>query len=383
MIAENDLVIQGGGILAGLSGQYLSLLIAIQEKPFGTIEELAARANISKPTAAKRLRLLQGEGGTKRYFVVNPLLNYYSLGLESIDVLVETSDLEGTKTIEKLAQAHPYTAYRCRTYGAVNGVFLQFRTPFNSSSMIHDLIQSLKKEGIIERYQFISTDYESPIYTSLRINGWDPDTLSWDFDWERWFKKKVKPQESRKTEEVMGRALKWLTRRDLSIIYELMKGARRKNTQIIEALAKSGVKFTPQTFSRRYRMIREECIEGYRVTFDPSAFDIYSNLIIFGNGGEEYLKILRARLEKSPIPFESTLKTVGSELLWFIRLQPTHMSALLTNLYAQLEDMSVSIADYSHSLIYYIWPETLDEINHRWRTDRKFMVNDVLEAVLE
>lgn len=328
------------------------------------------------------MRLLQGGLDGKRYFVVNPLLDCRNMGLESVDVLLETHNLDGIETLERVAKYHPYTAYRCRCYGAMNGVFMQFRTPMKTSSRIRELVRTLKRKGVVNRYRFLTTANEPTIYTSLRIDGWDPKTLSWNFSWDRWFKKPVGRIRSQERNGPAGGALQWLTRRDLSILYELMKGARRKNIEIIRALAKAGIKFTPQTFSRRFKMLREHCIEGYRVTFDPSAFDIYSNVIIFGRGERDTLHKLRTRLQNRPIPFESTMRVSEDEIFWFLRLQPTHLSPLLASLYSQLNEMSVFLVDYSHSLIYYIWPETLDEDAHKWRTDRRFMIDDVLDAVL-
>ncbi len=69
-----------------LTGDYLSLLIALQENPLGTVDELHMVTGNSKPTVAKRLRELQGhtEIGkrktTQRYFVVKPLMNINKLG---------------------------------------------------------------------------------------------------------------------------------------------------------------------------------------------------------------------------------------------------------------------------------------------------------------
>ncbi len=359
------------------------MLIAIQENPFGTIEELAQRAGISNPTAAKRLRILQGAGGEKSYFKVSPILNYYNMGLEAVDVLLETQGIEEMKTVERVAYHHPYTAYRSRVYGAENGVFLQFRAPHKSSAKIRELIRIFKKENIVKKHTFLKTTDEPTIHTSLRIDGWDPKTLSWDFDWDKWFKISVSPSMPEERTGARGSVLAWLTRKDLSVIQELMKGARRKNINIIRSLAKSGVEFTPQTFSRRYRMIREECIESHRVTFDPDVFDIYSNVIILGKGEETDLLKIRTRLKSSPIPFESTLRTMNSEFFWFLRLQPTHLSPLLARLYSHLSEMSVYIADYTNSKVYYIWPEAFDETTHKWRVDRRFMIEDVIASALE
>ncbi len=369
-------------LVAGLTAQYLSLLIALQERPLATIEELATRIGVSKPTALRRLRLLSGEEGGKRYFTVNPLLNNHNLGLEATDVLLEATGPEATTVLERVARVHPYTAYRCRCYGAFNGVFLQFRVPLGTSSQVRGLVRLLQQAGVVERAQFVVAN-EPTIYTSLKIDGWDPESMRWDFDWANWFQTDVMapPQESPTGDS--GVALEWLTQRDLEILYELMKNARRKNVEIIDALRRRGVDITPTTFSRRLRMLREECIEGYRVAFDPEAFDIYSNIIVVGRGDPDELLDLWSRLQARPIPFESTMRVSGDELFWFVRLQPSHLSPLLSSLYSLLTEMSVFLMDYTHSYIFYIWSQTLDEENHRWRTDREFMVEDVLTQALQ
>lgn len=365
----------------GLTGQYLSLLIAIQEMPFGTLEKLAKKARVSKPTAAKRLRELQGLRGGKSYFSVTPLLNYRSLGLEAVDVLLSTPDLKSMETLENVATNHPYTGYRCRCYGSSNGLFLQFRTPQGTTRLIRELIEHLSDKGLATDAKFLATGNERTIHTSLRIKGWDPNAMTWKFDWDKWFQKVPEPSEGTGgLSSEPGSALRWLTKNDIHVIRELMNGARRKNSDVIKALSKRGVHITPQTFSRRLKTIEDECIEGYRVTFDPVAFDIYSNVIVFGSGNAQHLDALRLKMEQDPIPFESTLRTTGENLFWFIRLQPTHLSPLFTNLFSNLSEMSVCIMDYSHTFIYFLWPDTFNGDIGRWRTDPAFMVDDVLKA---
>jgi DNA-binding MarR family transcriptional regulator len=79
-----------------LTGEYLSLLLAVQGNPFGTVEELAKETGTSRPTVTKRLDALH----KKRIFVVKPLLNNFNLGLEQVDVLLETKDLNGTLMLD-------------------------------------------------------------------------------------------------------------------------------------------------------------------------------------------------------------------------------------------------------------------------------------------
>ena len=358
-----------------MSGRYLSLLLAIRENPFGSVEELAKRTGTSRPTAAKRLDRLH----KKRIFTVKPLLNNFNLGLEQIDVILETEDLKGTYRLEEMARKHPYTSYNVRIFGRRNGVFFQFRTPMGTKPLIQELVNHLKDDGIVKSSEFLPSGEGLRIYTSMQLNGWDPETFTWDFDWNEWFKKDARLLPFTKIEGTPGKALPWLTYNDAHIISELMKGARRKNIEILNELKRKNVTITPQTYSRRYQMIREDCFSGFRVLFDPCVFDIHNSIIILGEGDQNYLQTLCSRLQVYPAPFASSMRVIENNLFWYISLQSSHLSKLLSNLYSKLKQMDLFVMDYGHSHLYYLWPETLDESTHQWRTDREFMIDDVLK----
>ncbi len=367
-----------------MTGQDLMLLMAIQENPFETLDGLAERAGISRPTVAKKLRELQGNSvkpgvQQKRYFIVMPLLDYSNLGLEPVDVLLEAKNLESVIQLEEIARKHPYTAYRGRCFGQINGLLMQFRVPIGKVMLVKELVRELLDQGTISSFKYLPAGNEPGIYTSMKIEGWNQKTFTWEFDWNGWFTKKETVKRSAARDKTPGVALQWLTQRDIRLMEELMRGARRKNSEIINALRLRGETFTAQTFSRRYQRIRDECLIGYRVTFDPSAFDIYSSVLVMGTGDESYLQQLRAKVLKDSIPFESTMNVAGNELFWFIRLQSSHLSILLSNLYSNLDQMAVYVIDYTHSRFYPIWHEALNEKEKRWRNDRQFMLDDVLK----
>ena len=77
---------------------------------------------------------------------------------------------------------------------------------------------------------------------------------------------------------------------------------------MIESIKKKGVEFTPQTFGRRLKMIQNECIMKYRVTYDPAAFDIVTNILLTGKSTKKFLQELYSRMIERPIPFRSTMK---------------------------------------------------------------------------
>lgn len=366
---------------------YLSLLIAIQGNPFGTMEELADAAGISKPTAIKRLRVLQGEEPLddetppKRYFVVKPLLSYHKLGLEEFDVLIEVASLKHAKTVEKVAREHPYTAYRSRCFGSTNGLLVQFRIPRGTRALMEKLLDELREREVIRRYQILTKTDSDVQYTSMSLDGWDDETRSWTFDWEAWHAKEAKTKFKHQEIEPSESLPSWFSQDDLHIIREMMIGSRRMNTDIIESLKERDVDFTPQTFSRHLQVIKDEFIDDFRVTFAEEPFDILNSVLVTGRGRPEYLHHLFVKLEGYPIPFESTFRIAEDSFFWFVRLPQEHISPFLNGLFDRMLEMKVSILDYKHSLLYHIWPETFDEETGSWRSDRSFMVDEILDKV--
>ncbi|NWF96879.1 MAG: winged helix-turn-helix domain-containing protein [Candidatus Thorarchaeota archaeon] len=368
--------------------RYIPLLAALQRNPFDTAEELAEKAGISKPTALRRLRALMGAGDEferrylppgKQYFQVKPILKYHRMGLEEVDMLIEATSAQAMLYLERVAERHPYTAYRSRCFGSTTGLFMQFRVPLGTSDHIQALFERLTDGGHIRSFKALPTSQTRPLYTSMRITGWNASSRSWTFDWESWFRSSTK---KRQTESATtdGTVLKWLTREDVYIISELMRDARRKNTEVIESLKKRGVEITPQTFGRHLQMINNECFDGYRVSFDTALFEALSNILVYGTGDATGLAVLAARTKENPPPFESTLRVSESNLFWFIRLPQGHISPFLNTLYSVLGSMSVCLLDYANSRLYYIYPDAYNDTRGGWIGDRKFMVDDVLSA---
>ncbi|MBN2228343.1 MAG: MarR family transcriptional regulator [Candidatus Thorarchaeota archaeon] len=359
----------------GLTGAYLSLLMAIQENPLSTVSDLVKRVEGSKPTIIKRLTFLR----ENKYFNVKALLNNHNLGFEPIDLLLDTKNLKAVEKLEKVATNHPYTVYRSRCFGSHNGLFLQFRTPIGTRNLIEELVKILRDDGVVTNDLIFSMGDEPTINSSMQLDCWDFKTMSWSFDWVKWFETDYEIIRSQKPKEKLGSALEWLTKNDMYILQQLMIGAKRHNADMIRSIEDLGISITPQTFGRRLKTLDEQCVEKYRVSFNPRAFDIITNIVIRGEGKRKYLRKLYSRMNKDPIPFESSFRVSDTELYWFVRMPPSHLSSLLTNLHSNLENMSVSIIDYSQSFLYSIWPETLDEDNHTWRQDRAFMIDQALK----
>lgn len=361
--------------MSSLNGAHLSLLMAIQEDPLATVTELVDRVEGSKPTVIKRLSFLRQH----KYFNVKALLDFHNMGFRAIDVFVDASNLNYVERLEQIATNHPYTSYRSRCFGAHNGLFLQFNVPIDSGPLIEELLRILKDDAVIRDYKILSVGDEPTITSAMKLKSWNQDSMSWKFDWEKWFEADFDVVKPEKPKSAPSKVLNWITKNDLHILRQIMYSAKRSNTEIIREIKKSKVSFTPQTFGRRLRLVNEECVSHYRVSFDPMAFDILSNILVTGKGKKKYLRDMFSKMSNAPIPFSSIMRVSDSDLFWFVRMPSTHLSSLLSNLHHNLEDMAVTIIDYPNSFRYTLWPEILDEANKVWKQDREFMIDQALK----
>lgn len=362
----------------------MKVLIALQENPLGTYEHLSKRTGYAKSVVYEIVQNLSSgldrvNFTRKPYFHVVADLNLWNLGLEIVDVLVSADSEKKTQFVEQLCYEHPYTSYRARCFGDTNGLLIQFRMPMGYSDQIESLFQIIQDKGLIDHFSVLPFIKSQSIYSNPNVDHWVPSTYSWAFNWAQWFS--IEPEIPRPIlpTNKSGNAKKWLKKSDVAIIRELICNARRKNIDIMESLQKNDFKFTPQTFSRRLKRIKEQCIRGYRVFLDPYIFDLYSTVFVWGHGNKEDLEILKARMTISPIPFETIFKISNNQLFWYLVLPPTHLSELLFHLRPILTNMCFSYIDFTRSRTYRLWPPTFDNQQSEWRIARAFLIDNVLE----
>ncbi len=364
----------------------MKVLIALQENPLGTYEDLSRRTGFAKSVVYEIVQNLSSGldrvNFTRRpYFhvVANP--NLWSLGLEIVDVLVEVDSEKKIQFIEQLCYEHPYTLYNARCFGDTNGLLIQFRVPMGSSNYIQNLFQIIQDKGLIDHFSVLPFIKSRSIYSTANVDNWVPKTYSWDFNWAQWFSTEPEILKSNPSTLKPGFAKSWLRKSDVAIIRELTINARQKNIEMMQSLQKSEFKFTPQTFSRRLKRIKEYCIRGYRVFLDPYIFDLYSTVFVWGHGSKENLEKLKTRMRIRPIPFSSTFKISNNQLFWYLVLPPTHLSELLFHLRPILTNMRFNYIDFTRSKTYRLWPPTFDDQKCDWRIDREFMIEEVLEKL--
>ena len=377
------------------SPQEMHILIGLQEKPNATLDELAKAIKFSTSLVFNILKKLTG---TKKFkkpaFRITAHPNLFALGLEVIDVIVECKNLSQIQLMHQISILHPYTIYWAKCFGDINGVFFQFRIPIGTRHYVDEFFSGLKDQDYVENYQVFEFGIKNVIYTTVKLKSWNLEQLSWNFNWKNWFHKQMEISQKEKKNLIkseinkqdsarkMGYVKKWFKQRDAAILDELVLDTRRKNKAIMDALhTKNKISFSPQSFSRSFMKIKEESVDLFRVFIDPNAFQLITPVLILGKGDEIKIKELAMRLRLDPIPFNSVLKTRGTQFFWYLNLPSIFLTDILNKLQDILTELQFFYIDVGTVRTWGLWHETYDDNNHNWIQTREFMVDDVLQAI--
>ncbi len=363
-----------------LTARHLQLLIALQEDPMARLDVLAKRVGLSRTTVASYLKWLSGENPLKkRYFRVVPDFNEDALNMRTIDVLFDTPDYNSLRRVEEICDKHPYTKYRARCYGGLSHVFAQFRIPKGTKPVLSEYLRDLKRKEVFQDFRVLPTKSVETIFTVPRLEHWDIDFLSWNFDWSDWLDSPIDLGSSVRSLPADDSKLGLLTRDDVYILSILPRGVRRKQKEMISDLKKQGVDFTSQEFSRRLKMLNEHFVSRYHVYVDIAAFDLYSNVIITATCEPEFSQSLKDRLATNPLPFRSTLKISDDFFFWYLRMPSSHLSELVHFLHPNVDSLWMSNVDYTQTEVYILWPSAFNGQSKEWITEEEFMRGGTVE----
>lgn len=352
----------------------IDLLIALHENPMIRFIDLAKILGITPKTAANRYRYIS-ENTVNRVIAD---LNVNKLELEIVDIIVEVNSEENSCKMEKFCDDHPYTLYRSRIFGKINGLFLQFRIPRGTKRILNDQMENLKKKQIVVNYEIIEHKFIQ-IKTSMKFNSWTK-SYHWIFNWDKWEQKFSEIFNS--SENILSKfktkfedsILKNLDGLDLLILEELTKGcARRKNIEIIkdieEQLPKNShyLPISKQTFSRRLKFLKENAIQGYRLFFDWQTFDIHHSVSIICQTSSKIISSLYKILSSEPFPFESNFRAISEEtFIWYLRIPAEHLFNLYDFLWKRVKKLDFYTFHYKSSQHYGLWHKTFFENSHQW-----------------
>jgi len=106
-------------LIANLTHKEIDILLAFQENPLATFDQIAQMTKLPKTTVFDIIKRLDG------LFFVNAVPNLQTLGLELVDVIVEADSGQKIRILEKLAYSHPYISYFSRSFGTFSGMYFR------------------------------------------------------------------------------------------------------------------------------------------------------------------------------------------------------------------------------------------------------------------
>jgi len=365
-----------------LNQEKLALLFALQEQPVAPAAKLADQVGVTPPTARAWLESLKEEnviGG------IQSNLRVHRIGLEMYDFFVGVDTYDSLKSIETFCDEYPYSSYRARVFGGnTHGMLLQFRQPVEAYEHLEQAFHRMMKADLITSIRelpTLQTVYGST-YTRPRLEAWNPERLSWEFDWEEWWKDAPKQPviESPKIIEHGDRIE--LDSLDVQLIQELTLNARRKNVDIIRAIdLDPNEKGVQQNISTKLNRLKEEAVESYRVYINWDHFDIYNTPLVIAKAESGMTRRLITHLKESEFPFSSSIRETTDGFVWSARLPSAHLSELVSLVWRVADTHELLIIDYKHSIWYGLWAEAFDGEKKEWRTDKAFCLDTPLKTI--
>ncbi len=362
----------------GLSELDIKLLQLIELAPTMSVRELAEKAGTSWITAKKHLQHLKDIGVLSAPIAV---FNPTSLGLNRYIVFFLASDLRQIERLEKACDIHPYTHYRSRIYGPYPGIFAQFDIPASAVANLKEFLSKLKEIDICDNV-VVEPSSGHRTTTVTNLDHYQPDTMSWQYDWTSWSKEITSsPNELPDIEpNHLGRVSEF-SMIDLKILRDLTSNAKISQKNLREKYS-----ISQSSTSRKVIDIMKNHIESVRAQIDRSQFDIVSTKLFYCDEADNVNrnKLFNAFSFKSapPFPLSVDLLKSGGVILWG-RMPPSHEHHLFYSLWHLLPRLQVFTMDTvgGHSCLYWFYPENYNESKNNWKTGRQWVVDTPFEEL--
>ncbi|MCF2135864.1 MAG: hypothetical protein K9W43_01370 [Candidatus Thorarchaeota archaeon] len=368
-----------------MNQEMLELLFKLQEMPMAPAKKIAEEIGKSTPTVITWLAKLAED---RVYLGVKPYLRAHRLGLELYDYLLEIKSYKDLIKIEKFCEEHPYTAYRSRVFGGEHrGMLVQFRQPPETLIHLESAFERMREKGIVQSVRELPTLQEiyGSIHTRPQLGAWDPERMTWNFDWERWWSQEPQREQDRsatrpKKNEVATEHFE-IDHLDAKILQELTDNARQKNIDIIKKIGLNPREGSIQQKISKRILRLQEVIDSFRVFINWTHFDVYNTPMLIVKAERTKTERLIAKLQEGTFPFSSSIRQIPDGFVWYARLPSAHFSELLSFIWQLAKDYELLIIDYKHSQTYGLWAETFDAQTGDWKTDEKFCLEQPLKSI--
>ena len=347
----------------------VKVLSALTDAPLSSMDSLAKLAGMSPSGLHKRIKHLVESGFLNRQFV-RAQVSYPVLGLESVLVLVESKP-SMWELVEKACDAHPYTQFRIRCMGALNGFLLIFAMPQNSKPLLLEFLEALRTNGAISKYSV-----HSPLsqwgHSETRFQLFDPATGAWKFDWKGWESK----LESAPTglELNAGSLLSHFDDTDVKILRAFSVDARQEKKTLANSL---GIK--DYDLSRRLKFLAEnKAFRYHRLTHETGVLGIVMTVVLKCKASLEFTgKAINAA---SDLPFQGSIYPLEDGFLILANLPSSEVTNMVTTIQRHCESVEMMWGDYNSSMKYFFDNDPSNFKASGWNVERKYVVSAPIES---
>ncbi len=399
-----------------LSNDDHRLLLALWEDPLKPDSQLAAELGVSAPTIKRRLEKLQKER------VINAVSikpYHYSLGMDLVSYLITLPE-NRLEIFEELLDIHPYTTFRVRVFGGVNGIFVQFTTPIDSDCFLDELFTILKEKKWIVQYQKWNGKQENTINTTLNFKLWDVVENKWNFSVNKFLNNLHNGKIDKKTgTPIIQNVLSEIQILDLILLRELSlmgeQNADGRSEFIKELKLENSIRFKQSEVKRlilelpiyreflkdipkeelerkikhwiseKKKFLDENIIRDYYLAFDRTKVKLFSRILIAGRIIKtKTIENLKASLENKLFPFESGLilsEEDTNKFIWWLNVTPSEIPKILNFFNRECVDLYVMMMDDDNSFGYPIWPGNFDVKSNTWKVNKEYIVDMPLKEI--
>lgn len=353
--------------MASIDTLTLKILSTLGKNPKASLRTLSRDLNLSSISLKKRIEKMLSD---KLLYGISARINPFSLGLKIELVIVETPP-DKMALFEKVCDLHPYTHYRVRCFGPINGLFVVFYIPMNTTYLLIDLLEELSKNDVVSRWT-LETPTSFPIGCEADYSFYSPE-VGWKFDWNNWARgiEHIEPIEPKEEKNVLN----LLDKVDMRILRELSKNILRRKSEIAKA---AGIEL--YHLDKRWKRLEDlGVIEGYRVLVGMHLLQITSYVLFRCRCPMKDSMRIASAIKN--LPFQSTFFFTSDGFILYIMTTSPDYSSLASVLQRYCKKMEVYWCDYRSSLRYYFYDEAFS--NGSWRSDIDYMVNSILRKIKE
>ncbi len=348
----------------------VKVLGALTDAPLSSVDAIAKQAGMSPSGLLKRVRHLVESGFLNSQFV-RAQISYSAVGLETVLVLAESKP-SSWESVEQACDAHPYTQFRIRCMGVINGFLLIFAIPQNTKPLLLEFLEALKTSGAITKYSI-----QSPVsewgHSETHFQIFDPANSSWNFDWKEW-DSKIDAASSH-LGLGGGSILNHLDEIDIRILRAFSVDARQEKKALAEKL---GIR--DYELSRRLKFLEENhAFRYHRLAHETGVLGVVMTVVLRCKANLELTgKVVNAAKD---FPFQGSVYPLDDGFLILANMPSSQVTNMVGTMLRRCESVDLMWGDYNSSMKYFFDNDPSNFSSSGWNVERSYVVSAPLKGL--